>query len=131
MPQLMNCAAFACSREALDLSRLREVQARFDATHGIDRPWDRPITAETLDVLEHLVVCLAGELGEFANEVKKVIRGDSRYEAALPALKEELADIFIYVLKLGNQMSIDLEAEYFKKLRTNEERFRHFERSEE
>lgn len=112
----------------MDLREIRELQATFDAKHGLGQPWDTPVTQATLNTLEHLLVCLLGELGEFANEVKKIVRGDTEYSESLSALKDELADVFVYVVKLANQMDIDLEHEYLRKLEINEKRFRAFER---
>ena len=38
-------------------------------------------------------------------------------------LREELVDIFIYVLILANLLEMNLEREYFKKRKINERRF--------
>ncbi len=104
----------------MELSEIMKMQAEFDRMHG----WFDPIGAATIGALEHGVVCLTGELGEFANVVKKVVRGDFSYEEALPMLKEELVDEFIYLVKICNQMQIDLEAEYLRKLSINQVRFK-------
>ena len=68
-------------------------------------------------------MCLVGEVGEFANELKKVVRGDVPYEERKAALAEELTDTFIYLMKIAAQTGIDLEAEYLKKLEKNQHRF--------
>ena|SRR5271170_873667 len=49
-----------------------------------------------------------GEIGEYANMRKKVERGDMTLEEALPNLKDELADVVIYLDLLASQMGIDL-----------------------
>jgi hypothetical protein len=71
-------------------------------------------------------VALAGEVGEFANISKKIRRGDLTLDEARMALASELADIFIYTLKLSGQLGVDLEAEFFAKLRYNRVRFERF-----
>jgi len=49
-----------------------------------------------------------GELGEYANLRKKVLRGDMTFEEALPALTDELADVIIYMDILAMQLGVDL-----------------------
>lgn len=51
---------------------------------------------------------LTGELGEYANLRKKVLRGDLTMKEALPALADELADVAIYLDILAFQLGIDL-----------------------
>ncbi len=86
-------------------------------------PFYVPISADNLQDLEHLVVCLIGEVGEFANELKKIVRGDASYEERQNELAEELADSFIYLMKIAAQTGIDLESEFLKKLEKNYQRF--------
>jgi NTP pyrophosphatase (non-canonical NTP hydrolase) len=49
-----------------------------------------------------------GELGEFANLEKKVVRGDLTMEQAKPALAKELADVVTYLDILAYRLDIDL-----------------------
>ena len=65
-------------------------------------------------------------MGEFANVTKKIVRGDFSLDIARPDLASELADIFIYLLKLSDQLGIDLEEAFRTKLKYNEERFAAF-----
>lgn len=41
-------------------------------------------------------------------------------------MKEELVNIFIYVIKGAELFNMNLEEEYFKKMKLNEERFKEF-----
>lgn len=107
----------------MDFAQLLQLQADFDRTHGVTKPFFVPITGDNLGELEHLVVCLIGEIGEYANELKKVVRGDATYEDRRAALSEELADSFIYLIKIAAQTGIDLEAEFLNKLEKNRHRF--------
>jgi len=107
----------------MELATLIQLQTAFDRTHGVTKPFFVPISSSNLHELEHLVVCLVGEVGEFANELKKVVRGDVPYEERKAALAEELTDTFIYLMKIAAQTGIDLEAEYLKKLEKNRHRF--------
>lgn len=107
----------------MDLQQLVELQTAFDKRHTARVPFYVPISASNPQDLEHLVVCMMGELGEFANVLKKVVRGDMPYEQAKPQLHEELTDLFIYVIKVAGQAGVDLEARYLEKLAKNENRF--------
>lgn len=55
------------------------------------------------------VCATLGELGEFANVVKKVGRGDISLDEARPLLKKEGADIFTYLDITLAQLGIDSE----------------------
>jgi NTP pyrophosphatase (non-canonical NTP hydrolase) len=71
------------------------------------------------------VLALAGEVGELANLVKKVERGDLRMGEAKVrhAMAMELTDCFIYLLLLSVLMDVDLEKAYQVKRAENENRF--------
>lgn len=55
------------------------------------------------------MTALAGEVGEAANIIKKVRRGDFTLEDARPALAAELADVVTYLDLLAAAAGIDLE----------------------
>jgi NTP pyrophosphatase (non-canonical NTP hydrolase) len=103
------------------------MQSEFDAAHTSKARWDEPITEDNIQLLEHLLVCLVGEVGECANLVKKVVRGDLPYAAARIDLGSELADTFIYLIKICTQTNIDLEREFLQKLESNRKRFKKYE----
>jgi len=96
--------------------------------HQSKHQWGRSVDDTSPEVLEHSVVCLVGELGEFANTLKKVNRGDSSYQDARVNLEEELTDVFIYLMQIANQMGVNLEESYLRKLAKNRERFKRYER---
>lgn len=109
------------------IPELTKIQRDFDARHSTrGQSWAQEIDEGHISVLLELTVALAGEVGEFANNAKKVARGDFQLDAARPELASELADIFIYVLKLSSQLGIDLESAFREKLHNNEKRFRKF-----
>jgi NTP pyrophosphatase (non-canonical NTP hydrolase) len=110
------------------LAELQQMQADFDRAHEGAVPFFEEVTGHEVQALEHLVVCITGEVGELANEVKKIRRGDASYEARRAALESEVADIFAYVMKLANQMSFDLEISYERKMTENSSKFRRYER---
>jgi len=56
-----------------------------------------------------LTLCIAGEVGEVANLVKKVERGTLRMEDAMETLPEEIIDIMIYLANLmGHEQFTDV-----------------------
>ena len=112
----------------MEFRTICRMQSEFDAAHASNGRWDQRVSESNLQLLEHLLVCLVGEVGESANLVKKVVRGDLTYEAARADLGGELADTFIYLIKLCNQTGIDLEQEFLKRLEYNRERFKKYER---
>src|SRR5215467_4785023 len=107
----------------MEFKQILKMQSDFDATHSSGRSWNAPITKDNVELLEHLLVCLLGEIGECANITKKIVRGDYRYDEARPLLASELADSFIYLMKICNQADIDLESEFLQRLDYNRERF--------
>jgi len=108
----------------MDLKSLMKIQQEFDKRHG----WGCPIDKNNIQELERLIVCLVGELGEVANIVKKVVRGSLLYDEVKEEIKEEFTDIFIYLMIVCNEMGIDLEMSYLRKLEKNENRFGRFAR---
>jgi NTP pyrophosphatase (non-canonical NTP hydrolase) len=112
---------------SLTLSELMEFQAKFDKEHQGKMPFYETIDSNNIQGLEHLIVCILGELGEYANLIKKIRRGDFSLDEKKNDLNQELADIFIYVIKLANQLEVDLEGEYLKKMQLNKERFKSYE----
>jgi NTP pyrophosphatase (non-canonical NTP hydrolase) len=68
-------------------------------------------------------LALAGEAGEYANILKKVVRGDMTLQEAMPSLADELADVFTYTMLIAGQLHFDLLTEYVKKREHNMIRF--------
>ncbi|MEH2402837.1 MazG nucleotide pyrophosphohydrolase domain-containing protein [Nostoc sp.] len=107
----------------ITLHEIKRLQEEFDKSHQGKIPFYEKISENNIDVLEHLIVCLVGEIGEFSNIVKKIRRGDFQLEDKKNVLDEELIDIFIYLIKISNQMDVDLEDGFLNKLEKNKNRF--------
>ncbi len=88
------------------------------------RNWNTYETAvtkeEKLKVLYRQLVALMGEVGEFSNELKRCKHDNDWPEQKL---KTELADAFIFLLKIAETLEMDLKQETLNKIRLNEERF--------
>lgn len=109
---------------SISISDLRALQKNFDLTHNVKgKSFYTDITEENISELEHLAVCLAGEVGEFCNVLKKMVRGDVDAIKGKEALSEELADCLIYIIKISNQYKIDIEKETLNKIKSNMSRF--------
>ena len=115
----------------MDIKELVKLQEEFDSRHKGRFSWDEKISQENIEILEHLIVSVVGEVGELANITKKVIRGDISYDKAKENISEEIIDIFIYVIKLSYQMGIDIEKAYLEKLKINEVRFKGMEHKDD
>jgi NTP pyrophosphatase (non-canonical NTP hydrolase) len=94
---------------------------------GVAEDMRNPQVDATIRRLEYIALALGGEVGELGNEVKKIrrqlLQGQNFVDLDLSNIKEEIADVLAYLLKLCNLMSWDLEKLYLEKMKTNEERF--------
>lgn len=115
----------------MDLNQLIDIQKQFDLNHKGKFDWAQKIDEENIAILEYLLLCLVGEFGEATNLVKKIVRGDYNLNDIKPQLSEEIADIFIYVLKLAYQLDIDIEKQFLLKVEKNKNRFINFEKIED
>ena len=109
----------------LTLKEICEKQEDFDKKTAIKgRGFYKSINENNLQELEHLIVCLLGELGEFSNITKKVVRGDKVLKEVKAELDEELVDTFIYLIKIANQFGVDLGGGFVMKKEKNKNRFK-------
>lgn len=115
----------------MTLKELTKLQKSFDSEHKGNFCWSSKITDENLELLEFLLISLTGEVGETANIVKKVVRGDFTLESKKDDLQKEIADVFIYLLKISYQLGIDLEEAYLQKLDVNRRKFKKYEQGRE
>lgn len=111
----------------MSLKELMDFQEEFDGRHIGNFCWNSKVTDDNIELLEFLIISLVGEVGEVANIVKKIVRGDFSLAERDNEIREEIADIFIYLLKISYQMDIDLEEAYFEKMKRNQERFKKYE----
>lgn len=73
----------------------------------------------------YLTLGVAGEAGEVADVVKKLVRQDfANKEEFLAKLREEMADLRIYLELLAHCTETDLDMEVERKLQIVEERWR-------
>jgi NTP pyrophosphatase (non-canonical NTP hydrolase) len=112
----------------VDLAKLVEIQTAF-SREKFPTFWDIKTEQDLALRLEYLTNALAGEIGEVANLVKKVVRsvvygrGDLRLDDVRQELAEEIADVFTYLLTIAGLLGLDLEKTYLQKLEKNRKRF--------
>jgi deoxyguanosine kinase len=72
-------------------------------------------------------ILLQEEIGELARAYRQrwVANATGRPDDSLPAIREELADVLAYLLKLANYAEIDLEEAYLEKMSVNRSRSWH------
>lgn len=110
----------------MTLDEIKEFQKKFDLQFKGNIEFYEEVNNENIEPLEHLIVCMLGEFGEFSNLVKKVKRGDFSLEQVKGQIDEEFIDIFIYMIKIANQLDINIEQEYLTKMKTNKIKFEKF-----
>jgi NTP pyrophosphatase (non-canonical NTP hydrolase) len=115
-------------KREMELSALIESQLSADIRRGFEAEFDTD--EQRVAQLEKDLVGLMGEVGEFANILKKIrlAATHAKYEGpsletAAPVLREELADAFIYLMRLSVILKADLEADVVQKMRANEHRY--------
>jgi NTP pyrophosphatase (non-canonical NTP hydrolase) len=95
--QMIDGLTFNMLRMA-NLNRLPEFRnAKGELAHKYDK-WS----------LNDWMVAITGELGEAANVLKKIRRGDFSLEDARPKLIQEFADVIIYLDIMSAEAGIDL-----------------------
>ncbi|MBN1562600.1 MAG: deoxynucleoside kinase [Anaerolineae bacterium] len=69
-------------------------------------------------------ILLQEEIGELASAFAQrwIAKHTDQPDSSLPAIREELADVLAYVIKLANYAGVDLEAAYLEKMRINADR---------
>jgi NTP pyrophosphatase (non-canonical NTP hydrolase) len=118
----------------MDMEQLLRLQREFDSKHGWNPTPDD--TQAVFRTIQDDLIGIFGEIGEFANIIKKVALEAGHFKNADLAtllrdrqgdLAEELIDAFIYFMRLASHLNIKIEETYINKLNVNEHRFRKYE----
>ncbi len=105
----------------MDLNEILELQRDFDRKRGWNRYEKCGTPEELLDFMQHFVLVMVEELGEVARVRKQVLR--DKQDLSVQALKDEIVDLFVYLLQACMALDINLEEEYLRKMRESERRF--------
>ena len=71
--------------------------------------------------MQHFVLVMVEALGEVSRVRKQFLR-DKR-SLNVKALKDEIVDLFVYLLQASMALDMNLEEEYLRKMTESEERF--------
>lgn len=98
-----------------DLVQLQQALRQFAA----EREWDR------FHSPKNLAMALASEAGELLEHFQWLTEAESAAlaPASTEAVGEELADVFLYLLRLSDRLSIDLVSAARQKIRKNAEKY--------
>lgn len=76
---------------------------------------------------KNLSMALAAEAAElleiFQWLTEEQSRNISESEKDLALVREEIADVFIYLVRLADKLNVDIEDEVLKKIKTNEKKY--------
>jgi NTP pyrophosphatase (non-canonical NTP hydrolase) len=111
----------------MEIKEFLRIQREFDRSHATEFNWSSPQLPLDVNALAFLVIALCGEAGELANIVKKVARGTAKLVDQTGNIRSECADVLIYLLKLSDHLSIDLEEAFLDKLEQNRMDFKKYE----
>lgn len=72
---------------------------------------------------KNLVMALSGEVGELTEIFQWMTEGDSHNAASVPktadAVRDELADVALYLIRLADVLGVDINAAVISKLASN------------
>lgn len=112
------------------------MQREFDRSHGFPFQFESEKN-KYLQISKDLIG-LMGEIGEFANLIKKINLAIDKCEQPISQiieiqekLPEELIDSLIYLIRIASILDVDLLGSYINKLKTNREKYRDFENDQD
>ncbi len=85
----------------------------------VERDW------EQFNTPKNLAMALTGEVGEVVEHLQWLTQEQSNHlpEETRQALALELADVFVYLLRLADRLNVDLVATTLHKIELNERRY--------
>ena len=109
-----NCSSFKQNNRLNDLINKLRVFSN-------ERDWDQ------FHSPKNLIMALTSEVGELSDIFQWLSEEQSKIEnidsKSLEKTKEEIADVFLYILRIADKLNIDLEREAVKKIRINAEKY--------
>ncbi|WP_348996046.1 nucleotide pyrophosphohydrolase [Achromobacter sp. HNDS-1] len=101
----------------MDIARLTAAQDQF----AKDRDW------EQFHSPKNLVMALTGEVGELSEIFQWMSEADSKNAGTNPAtvqaVKDELADVLLYLVRLSSTLGVDLNEAVTQKLQKNAQKY--------
>ena len=96
----------------MNIKEIQDKLARFAA----DRDWDQ------FHSPKNLVMALTSEVGEL-NELFQWLTEDQSKNVDKDEMRQEIADIFIYLLRLADKLDIDIEEAVREKIEINAKKY--------
>ena len=99
-------------KENLDLKNLKEKLKKFST----ERDWEQYHSPKNLAMALSVEVAELVEIFQWSNDggLKEIKDPETRKQ-----IEDEIADIFIYLVRIANKMGIDIEDAVYKKLELN------------
>jgi NTP pyrophosphatase (non-canonical NTP hydrolase) len=118
----------------MNLIDIIKTQRQFDEEHGFNIK--NQDIQEKYNQISKELIGLVGEIGEFANLVKKInlsldshLEDDEAHITGREAqMREELVDVFIYLIRLCDLLNVDIEKGYCAKLDANKLKYSGFKK---
>jgi len=104
-----------------NLKHIFDYQREFDRKLGWNVYENLSTTQDVVDYMQLTVLKFTEEVGEIAQEIRRILRDKKPYDPG--AFKQELADIFVYLIQASMALKMDLAQEYYEKMKMNEQRF--------
>jgi len=103
------------------LKRICDYQREFDRKLGWNVYENLSTEKDVIEYLQLTVLKFTEEVGEIAQEIRRILRDKQPYNPE--AFKHELIDMFGYLIQASMALKMDLEKEYYMKMKLNEARF--------
>lgn len=104
-----------------NLKHIFNYQREFDRKLGWNVYEKLSTTKDIVDYMQLTVLKFTEEVGEIAQKIRRILRDKKPYDPE--AFKQELADIFVYLIQASMALKMDLAQEYYEKMKMNEQRF--------
>jgi dCTP diphosphatase len=101
----------------MDLKRIRDKLRDFAA----ERNWDQFHSPKNLSMALAAEAAELLEIFQWLTEEQSRNIGESEKNIAL--VREEIADVFIYLVRLADKLNIDIEQATLAKIKTNEKKY--------
>jgi NTP pyrophosphatase (non-canonical NTP hydrolase) len=101
----------------MDLKRIRDKLRDFAA----ERNWDQFHSPKNLSMALAAEAAELLEIFQWLTEEQSRNIGESEKNIAL--VREEIADVFIYLVRLADKLNIDIEKAVLEKIKTNEKKY--------
>lgn len=105
----------------MNLKEISEIQRSFDRKRGWNRYEECETPSQILDFMQYFVLVMVEELGEVSRVWKQFLRDKRSLD--VKTLKDEVVDLFVYLIQASMALNMNLEEEYLRKMRESEGRF--------